>query len=105
MLGAVGSSPEDVSSTVSAERLALPVAARSAPPVVAEFWQPWPIEPLLLHGQEGPVPSPKQKAMPGGSTPRSRTNTSSTPLVSPGTRLLASLEKATWRPSAEIDGT
>ena len=35
---------------------------------------------------------------------RSRTNTSSTPLVSPGTRLVASESKATKRPSAEIAG-
>ena len=34
---------------------------------------------------------------------RSRTNTSVAPLVSPGTRLVASETKATKRPSAEID--
>ncbi len=34
----------------------------------------------------------------------SRTNTSETPLVSPGTRLLAKEENATHRPSAEIEG-
>src|SRR5437763_1758153 len=35
---------------------------------------------------------------------RSRTNTSETAFVSPGTRLVASESKATNRPSAEIDG-
>jgi hypothetical protein len=33
---------------------------------------------------------------------RSRTNTSQLPFVSPGTRLEAKDEKATWRPSALI---
>jgi len=34
----------------------------------------------------------------------SRTNTSAVPLVSPGTRFAASELKATYRPSALIDG-
>ena len=34
----------------------------------------------------------------------SRTNTSETPLVSPGTRLLANEANATHRPSADTDG-
>src|SRR6266850_4764851 len=60
MLNAVGRSPEQVITIVSAERLGDPDAVSSAPPVVEEFSQPWPGLPLLAHGHAAPVPSPKQ---------------------------------------------
>jgi hypothetical protein len=46
-----------------------------------------------------PTPTPARVVVPLG---RSRTNTSSAPLVSPATRLLAVLWKTTRRPSPEI---
>ena len=33
------------------------------PPVVDEFWQPFPLAPVLAHGQAVAVPSPKQNAL------------------------------------------
>src|SRR6187397_1867624 len=42
----------------------VPSAKITAPPVVAEFWQPCRDEPELPHGHAVPVPSPKQNAVP-----------------------------------------
>src|SRR5207249_8097642 len=58
VLSAFGSSLEQVSCTVSPERLAAPDAERTEPPVAAEFSQPRPAAPLLPHGQAAPLPSP-----------------------------------------------
>ena len=90
MLSAVGFSPDEASASVSEERLGLPEADSSAPPVPAEFSQPWPASPLFPHGQDASVPSPKQEATIGG-WPRSRRKTSANPFVSPPTRFVARL--------------
>src|SRR5206468_1082659 len=103
MLVAVAISPEEVKCTVSQARLASPLATSSAPPVPAEFWQPWPEEPLFAHGQAAIVPSPGQKDTNDEGSPRSRTKMSVQPFVSLATRFQASLSKATTRPSAEIE--
>src|SRR5882762_8607915 len=103
MLGASGSSLEDVSTSVSAPRSDSPIAESSAPPVPAEFWQPFPAAPEFPHGHAPMLPSPGQNGR-GSFAPRSRRNTSKQEFVSPGTRLLASDWNATYLPSAEIDG-
>src|SRR5262245_28872781 len=102
MLGAVGVSPEELSTSESAASVELPAAPSTAPPVEAEFSQPRPARPLFAHGQAPALPSPKQTATSGG-TPRSRRKTSRAAFVSPATRLEAELMKATQRPSAEIE--
>src|SRR6187402_839640 len=61
MLDALGSSPDDVSTTVSG--LVVPAAAMRAPPVAAEFSQPFPGSPELLQGQFDASPSPKQNGV------------------------------------------
>ena len=55
---ACGNSPSVVSTTLSGE--VLPLALSSAPPVAAEFSQPWPDAPLFAHGQGASDPSPAQ---------------------------------------------
>ena len=50
------------------------------------------------------VTPPGSSKMPFPSASRSRTKTSSAPLVSPGKRFVAELSKTTKRPSAEIAG-
>src|SRR5260221_2788792 len=103
MLSALGSSPEDVKWSVSAEREGAPVGVRRAPPVPAEFWQPRLRRPKLPHGQAPPVPSPRQKATKVHSAPRARANTSVFAFVSPVTRFVAWLSNTTSVPSEEIE--
>src|SRR5262249_26035449 len=52
----VGSSPDDVNTTVSG--LVVPFATRRAPFVFCEFAQPRPVVPRFPHGQNAPLPSP-----------------------------------------------
>src|SRR5438876_498303 len=80
MLSAVGSSPEEISTTLSG--LVCPEAASTAPPVVPEFSQPWPAAPLLPHGHGEAVPSPKQNAWPTDGDRRSCPRISPPPLLS-----------------------
>src|SRR5687768_1138962 len=59
---AVGSSSEEVSTSVSGE--VDPLAASTAPPVPSELSQPCPATPVFAHGQAvASVPSPAQKAV------------------------------------------
>jgi hypothetical protein len=60
---AVGNSPDEFNSRVSRERIALPLPASSAPPVVSELSHPCCGKPVLPHGQAAPDPSPKQKGV------------------------------------------
>src|SRR6187399_1407760 len=57
----VGSSPVEVSTTVSG--LTVPLAVSRAPPVAAELSHPRPVAPVFAHGQGAlhSPPSPKQK--------------------------------------------
>src|SRR5689334_24010830 len=66
MLSEVGSSPVEVSATLSAARLGTPAPVSCAPPVSAEFSQPRPLLPRLKHGQVPSLASPKQKGAKGG---------------------------------------
>src|SRR5262245_12050250 len=89
--------------------LGVPLAASRPPEGSTEFAHPWPAAPEFPHGQGvvtlGSSPSPKQKGTIGGGGVRSYRNTSSTTLVSPGTRLLAWLPKTTKRPSEFTAGS
>src|SRR5688572_1275450 len=55
-----------VSTNVSPETLAVPLAARCPPAGNTEFAQPLPAAPLLPHGQGTTEPSPKQNGIGGG---------------------------------------
>jgi hypothetical protein len=83
MLNAFGSSLDDTSMSVSADKLDCPVADKIAPPVDAEFSQPCPGVPELPHGHAAPLPSPKQNGV--GAIVHERTNASANPFVSFGT--------------------
>src|SRR5262249_50861898 len=102
MLVAVARSPPVASTRLSDGRYATPEAESAAPPVPDELSQPRSL-PLggFEHGQAITPPAPGSQRLASGEYSRSRTNTSSRPLSSPGTRSAAALQNATQRPSAE----
>src|SRR5580765_6125137 len=103
MLVAVGFSPPVVKTRLSDERCVSPDAARTAPPVAAELSQPLPGPPGgFEQGQAITPPIPGSHRLVMAGPPWSWTKTSTVPFVSPLTRLLARLVKATKLPFAEI---
>src|SRR5258705_6327452 len=78
---AVARSPADVSTSVSLERLGVPVELSCAPPVEIEFSQPWKGAPAFPHGQAEKAPLPKQKLVTGPPPP----GTSPLPTIAAGT--------------------
>src|ERR1700741_4379503 len=105
MLNAVGFSSVVVKTRLSEEREFPPYAHKTAPPVPEELSQPLPGPPGgFEHGQAMTPPTPGSHRLVNPVRSRSRRKMSWTAFRSPGTRLVAELEKATKRPSAEIKG-
>jgi hypothetical protein len=61
-------SPDESRATLSPVTPVSPDAVRRAPAPFAEFAQPRPVAPLLLHGHAWDDPSPAQKDVIGGSS-------------------------------------